>query len=63
MKLIIAAKIEIKKFIKENRNFKSSKQLNKIKHVLNIEMGPQTLRTLEKLDKKSSRHESWFMQM
>ena len=49
MELILAYKIKTKKFIKENRNLKTSKLINTIKHVLNIEIGPQTQRRLKKL--------------
>ena len=48
MALTLADKIKFKKFIKENRNLKTTKLINAIKHVLNIEIRPQTLRRLKK---------------
>ena len=43
----LADKIKFKKFINENRNLKTSKLINTIKHV---EIGPQTLRRLRDKD-------------
>ena len=48
MALTRADKIKNKKFIKENRNLKTSKLINANKYVLNIEIAPQTLRRLKK---------------
>ena len=45
-RLLLADKIKIRKFLKENRNLKTSKLIIVIKHVPNIEIGPQTLRRL-----------------
>ena len=48
MGLILADKIKIKKLIKENLKLKTSKLINAIKHMLNIEIGPQTQKRLKK---------------
>ena len=48
MALALVEKIKVKKFIKENRNLKTAKLIQAIKHVLKIEIGPQTLRRLKK---------------
>ena len=53
MGLILADKIKIKNFIKENQNLKTSKLINASKHVLIIEIGPQNLRRLKKTSLES----------
>ena len=40
-RLLLAGKIKIKQFRRENRNLKTLKLIIAIKHVLNIEIGPQ----------------------